>query len=90
MVRVVVRIARGVRVAGEIQPHPRPVLSELRSGHQAVDVVSVGIRALVGKKAFKSSGVGGSPIRSRETRRRAFADRPWGSEQDLPPPTAFQ
>ena len=49
----VVRIARGIRVAGEIQPHPRPVLTELRSGHQAVDVVSVGIRALVGKKGIQ-------------------------------------
>ncbi len=52
----------------QVHPVPRPALAVMRAGQQAIDQPLVGVGGVVDKKARTSSGSGGRPIRSKESR----------------------
>ena len=56
-------------VAGEIQPVPRPAFAIVRRSEQAVDHLFVRVGRFVGDEGVDFFGRGGSPIRSKLTRR---------------------
>ena len=66
---VVLLVAVGVGVAGQVEPGPGLVFAVVRRGQQPVDRLLVGVgRPVVARKASTSAGVGGRPVRSRLTR----------------------
>ena len=45
--RGIVRVTSGIGIAGQIQPHPRPMFSKLGAGQQAVYELLIGLRVFV-------------------------------------------
>ena len=79
--RAVALVAVGVGVAGRVEPVARHALAVARRRQQPVDHLLVGVRDSSSRKASTSAGVGGRPVRSKDTRRTSHA-RP------APPATA--
>ena len=68
--RLVLVVAVGVAVMDHVEPVPAPALAVVRAGQQAVDQPLVGVGPTGPPRTpSTSSGVGGRPIRSKETRR---------------------
>ena len=65
----VLAVAVRLGVAHQVEPVPRPSLAVSRRSQQAVDQPLVGIGRIVGVEGVDFLGVGGSPVRSKVTRR---------------------
>ena len=74
--RVVLLIAVGVGIAGQVEPVPAPAFAEVRRVQQPLDQLLVGVRRRVGHERVDLAGSGGRPTRSYDSRLMSVRGRP--------------